>query len=178
MIPFHAPTCQECEHLGFRAQSVAMMKDIHPVQNHSNREKRPKCPTTQYGSTKDLRPPPTPHHARDRHQQRQKANKTGYKRLNLKRIAQLKPCQMHNRPRQSACGARYAEETLHRTKHDSHGVRKGHTTNRNAPATNDTRRIPDLSATDCGARFNCRKRLRHEAAEASPAASMTGTASS
>ena len=154
------------------------MKHIHPVQNHCDCEKRPKYPTAQYSFSKDSRPPPTPHHAREQRQQRQQADKAGRKRLNLKRLAQLKPQQMRNRPRQSACGAWDAEETLQRAKHNAHGVRKNHTANRTAPVIDYTHRPPGLSATDCGARSNCRERLRHEAAEASPADSMTGTASS
>ena len=154
------------------------MKHIHPIQNHGNCEKRPKRPAAQYSFTKGYRTPPTPQHARDRRQQRQQANNAGRERLNLKRVAQFKTQQMCNRPRQSACRARNAEETLQRAKHDAHGVRKNHTANRNAPVKDYTHRPPGLSATDCDARSNCRERLRHEAAEVSPADSMTGTASS
>lgn len=153
-----------------------MMKHIHPVQNYGNYEKRPKRPAAQYSFSNGSRPPPTPYHARDRRQQRQHANKAGSERLNLKRFTQFKTQQMRNRPCQSACRARNAEETLQRAKHDACGVRKSHTTNCNAPVKNHAPRIPGLSDTDCGARSNCREHLRHEAAEVSPADSMTGTA--
>ena len=157
-------------------QSVSMPDDINPISEDGNGDQTPEDRRTGRRCQKIVHLPSAghePYHKQDREPQQTARH---HKRLPRKRPEYIAPEQLRKRPCGSARGARYAEQTFHRTQRDTKHMGQSHARSNNQHRQKHARRVRGRKPSERGTQLSCRN-FRHEAGvSAAGGSTATGAA--
>ena len=153
--------------------SVPLPDDINPICENDGDGETPENRRTGHRSQK-LRHLPSTGHDPYRKQNGKPQQAAGHhKRLTRKRPKHITPEQRRKRPSGAACGARNAEQTLHRAECDAKRMGQRHARGNNRHRQKHARRVRGRKPSERGTQLSCQN-FRHEAGVSAVGGSAAG----